>query len=195
MAAATDSERLRPAEVSNFEIVTEFFDRAADRLQLDDSARDLLRSSYREVQVQVPLRRDDGGVDVYIGYRVQHNGARGPYKGGIRYHPEVDLDEIRALAQLMTWKTALTGVPFGGAKGGVNCDPEKLSEHEIEQVTLGLVARLEQLMRPARQADGPAARHPRARRQHQRAGDGVDHGRVRQAQRPRPGGGHGQTHQ
>ena len=155
MAAATDSERLRPAEVSNFEIVTEFFDRAADRLELDDSARDLLRSSYREVQVQVPLRRDDGDVDVYIGYRVQHNGARGPYKGGIRYHPEVDLDEIRALAQLMTWKTALTGVPFGGAKGGVNCDPEKLSEHEIERVTRGLVDRLDKLMGPQRDIPAP----------------------------------------
>src|SRR3954447_11214366 len=155
MAAAADKERLRPAEVSNYEIVSEFFEQAADRIGLDEHLREVLRSSYRELRVQLPLRRDDGTLDVYIGYRVQHNGARGPYKGGIRYHPEVDLDEIRALAQLMTWKTALTGVPFGGAKGGVNCDPEKLSEHEIEQVTRGLVDRLDKLMGPQRDIPAP----------------------------------------
>src|SRR3954454_11382292 len=154
-AAAADKERLRPAEVSNYEIVSEFFEQAANRLKHDEHVREVLRSSYRELRVQLPLRRDDGTLEVYSGYRVQHNGARGPYKGGIRFHPEVDLDEIRALAQLMTWKTALTGVPFGGAKGGVNCDPEKLSEHEIEQVTRGIVDRLDKLMGPQRDIPAP----------------------------------------
>src|SRR3954465_15228278 len=127
MAATADKERLRPAEVSNYEIVSEFFGRAADRLGVDEHVREVLSTSYREVRVQLPLRRDDGTMEVYSGYRVQHNGARGPYKGGIRYHPEVDLDEVRALAQLMTWKTALTGIPFGGAKGGIDCPAEELS--------------------------------------------------------------------
>ena len=86
----------------------------------------MLRSPYREVQVQVPVKLADGRIHVFSGYRVQHNGARGPYKGGIRFHPEVDLDEVRALAELMTWKTAIVGIPFGGAKGGINVDPRQL---------------------------------------------------------------------
>src|SRR4051794_3021306 len=90
------------AEVSNYEIVNHWFDLACDRLGLADDVRAVLRSSYREVQVQIPIRLGDGRIHVYAGYRVQHNGARGPYKGGIRYHPDVDLDEIRALAALMT---------------------------------------------------------------------------------------------
>src|SRR3954463_15019580 len=155
MAATTDSERLRPAEVSNFEIVTEFFERAADRLGLDESARDMLRSSYREVQVQVPLRRDDGKAEMFFGYRVQHNGARGPYKGGIRYPPEVDLDEVRALAQLMTWKTALTGVPFGGAKGGIDCPADQMSPGELERLTRDFVDRLDKLLGPQRDIPAP----------------------------------------
>ncbi len=78
--------------------------------------------AYREVRVQIPIKLSDGRIHVFSGYRVQHNGARGPYKGGIRFHPEVDLDEVRALAELMSWKTAIAGVPFGGAKGGVERD-------------------------------------------------------------------------
>src|SRR5919199_1437598 len=124
----------RPAEMSNFEIVTHYFDMAADRLGLEDDVRAVLRSNYREVQVQVPIRQADGRIYVYSGYRVQHNGARGPYKGGVRYHPEVDLDEVRSLAQLMSWKTAIVGIPFGGAKGGVNVDPKELERSEVQQV-------------------------------------------------------------
>ena len=85
----------------------------------------LLRSPFREMHVEVPVRMDDGTLEVFSGYRVQHNGARGPYKGGVRFHPDVDLDEVRALAALMTWKCALVDVPFGGAKGGVQCDPTR----------------------------------------------------------------------
>ena len=105
----------KPAEISSYEIVTHYFMEASRRLELPDDVEAVLRSSYREVQVQIPVRRKDGRIHVYSGYRVQHNGARGPYKGGVRYHPEVELDEVRALAMLMTWKTAIVGVPYGGA--------------------------------------------------------------------------------
>src|SRR3954454_4514235 len=118
------------AEVSNYEIVSHWFDRAAERLDLRDDLAAVLRSSYREVQVQIPVKQSDGKIHVYHGYRVQHNGARGPYKGGIRFHPEVDLDEGRALAELMTWKSAVVALPYGGAKGGVNVDPKKLKPNE-----------------------------------------------------------------
>src|SRR5215212_3210054 len=109
------------AEVSNLDIVRHYFNIGADRLGLSDDLRVVFWTPYREVTVQIPVRLADGKVHVYSGYRIQHNGARGPYKGGVRFHPEVDIDEVRALASLMTWKTAVAGVPFGGAKGGVNC--------------------------------------------------------------------------
>src|SRR5215208_1437514 len=120
------------AEVSNYEIVEHWFGVAAERLELADDVAAVFRSSYREVQVQVPVKLgDDGKVHAFSGYRVQHNGARGPYKGGIRFHPEVDLDEVRALAELMTWKTAIVNLPYGGATGGVNVDPSKLEAREF----------------------------------------------------------------
>jgi glutamate dehydrogenase (NAD(P)+) len=118
-----------------FEAVTLFFDTAADHIGLSDEMRDVLRSSYRELAVQVPVRMDDGALQVFRGYRVQHNAARGPYKGGIRYHPDADLDEVRALAALMTWKTAVVDIPFGGAKGGVQCDPLRMTEGEKQRLT------------------------------------------------------------
>src|SRR5215210_8236806 len=102
--AANLADRTGPAELSSYETVNHWFDLAADRMGLKEDLRAVLRSSYREVQVQVPIRLADGQTHVFSGYRVQHNGARGPYKGGIRYHPEVDLDEVRALATLMSWK-------------------------------------------------------------------------------------------
>src|SRR5439155_1350069 len=116
----------QPAEVSNFDTVNHYFEQASDRLAIPDDVREVLRSAYREVQVQIPVRLSDGRIHVYSGYRVQHNGARGPYKGGVRFHPEVNLDEVRALASLMTWKTAIAGIPYGGAKGGVNVPADKL---------------------------------------------------------------------
>jgi glutamate dehydrogenase (NAD(P)+) len=118
-----------------FEAVSFFFDQAADCLNLPDEMRHVLRGTYRELRVQVPIRMDDGTLEVFTGYRVQHNGARGPYKGGIRYHPDADLDEVRALAALMTWKTAVVDIPYGGAKGGVQCDPTKMSIGERERMT------------------------------------------------------------
>jgi glutamate dehydrogenase (NAD(P)+) len=120
---------------SAYESVNLYFDEAADLVRLKDEMYDVLKTSYREVQVQVPVRMDDGRLSTFTGYRVQHNGARGPYKGGIRYHPTADLDEVRALASLMTWKTALLDVPFGGAKGGITVDPTHMSARELEAMT------------------------------------------------------------
>jgi glutamate dehydrogenase (NAD(P)+) len=104
--------------------------------------RMLLKTPFREMRVDVPIRRDDGRGAIFIGYRVQHNGARGPCKGGIRYHPEVDLYEVRALAALMTWKTALMDIPFGGAKGGVACVPWEMSPGELERLTRKFIQRI-----------------------------------------------------
>ena len=142
-------------EVSNYEIVNHWFDLAADRMELRDDIREVMRSSYREVQVQVPVTLADGKIHVFKGFRVQHNGARGPYKGGIRYHPEVDLDEVRALATLMTWKTAVAGIPFGGAKGGIDCDPHTLDEGELQQVTRSFIDKIEKVLGPQRDIPAP----------------------------------------
>jgi glutamate dehydrogenase (NAD(P)+) len=117
------------------EAVNLYFEEAAALIHLDDEMSAILTTPYREVSVQVPVRLDDGSLLVARGYRVQHNGARGPYKGGIRYHPDADLDEVRALASLMTWKTALANVPFGGAKGGIEVDPDVMNKHELERMT------------------------------------------------------------
>jgi len=114
-----------------------FLGHAFDRLGLNDAQRQLLLHSFREVSVQIPLevQQSSEGLCTFAGYRVQHNHARGPFKGGLRYHPNVELEEIRALAQLMTWKTALVDIPFGGAKGGIAVDPGLLNVHEIETLT------------------------------------------------------------
>ena len=122
-------------KVTSYETALHNFDIAAAKLELDPDIAHLLKSADRELRVELPLARDTGRLEVFVGYRVQHNNARGPNKGGLRYHPEVDLDEIRALAALMTWKTAVVDVPFGGAKGGITCDPAKLSMNEIEKLT------------------------------------------------------------
>jgi glutamate dehydrogenase (NAD(P)+) len=118
-----------------FEAVQYFFDEAADILELSESARQLLSIPKRELRVELPLRRDDGTLSVLIGYRVQHDNSRGPYKGGLRFHPSADLDEVRALASLMTWKTAVVDVPFGGAKGGIEVDTATLSRAELQRLT------------------------------------------------------------
>ena len=168
------------AEVSNLDIVRHYFDIAADHLGLPDDLRVVFWTPYREVTVQIPVKLSDGKTHVFSGYRIQHNGARGPYKGGIRFHPEVDVDEVRALASLMTWKTAVAGVPFGGAKGGVNCPADKLEP--------GRAAEDRALVHGQdREGARPDPRHPGARRRHQRPDDGLVHGRVRQAPRPHAG--------
>ncbi|MFN2616514.1 MAG: Glu/Leu/Phe/Val dehydrogenase [Thermoleophilaceae bacterium] len=149
------SSRAQRAEVSNYEIVSHWFGEAAKRLDLRDDIASVLRSSYREVRVQVPAKLSDGRIHVYSGYRVQHNGARGPYKGGIRFHPEVDLDEVRALAELMTWKTAIVNIPYGGAKGGVNVSPRELEDHEKEAITRSFMDRIEKVLGPTRDIPAP----------------------------------------
>jgi glutamate dehydrogenase (NAD(P)+) len=132
----TETGQRTPAHETNpFVAVVGFFERAADHIGLEEDMREILRSSYREISVQVPVRMDNGDSVVFMGYRVQHNGARGPYKGGIRYHSSANLDEVRALAALMTWKTALVDVPFGGAKGGIQCEPHLMSQAEIQRMT------------------------------------------------------------
>jgi len=112
-----------------------YFDRAADRMDLSENMRQLLLTAKREVSVQIAVELDNGEIATLIGYRVQHDDARGPMKGGLRYHPEVDLGEVRSLAALMTWKTAVVDIPFGGAKGGIAVDPAKLSARELERIT------------------------------------------------------------
>jgi len=140
---------------STRQIVDRNFDLAADRLGLGREERLLLKTPFREVTVQVPVRMDDGSLKVYVGYRVQHNGARGPAKGGIRFSRDVDGDEVRALAETMTWKTALVNVPFGGAKGGVNCDPAQMSRGELERVTRKFVSRVHRVLGPMRDIPAP----------------------------------------
>jgi glutamate dehydrogenase (NAD(P)+) len=151
----TETPKDRPAEVTNWDIVNHYFDIAAERLELRDDVASVMRSSYREVQVQVPVSLSDGVIHVFSGFRVQHNGARGPYKGGIRYHPEVDLDEVRALAMLMTWKTAVVGIPFGGAKGGINCDARKLDNRELQTITRSFMDKIEKVLGPTRDIPAP----------------------------------------
>lgn len=137
------------------QITTNQFDAAADLLGLPQSMRRRLCVPFREVTVQVPLMMDNGDVEVYLGYRVQHNGARGPTKGGIRFHPTVDLHEVRGLATLMTWKTALMDLPFGGAKGGVGVDARRLSERELERLTRKFTERIAIALGPYRDIPAP----------------------------------------
>ncbi len=131
-----------------FEATKLYFDRAADHLQLSPNVRTLLITPKREVQVQVAIERDSGEIATFIGYRVQHDNSRGPMKGGLRYHAEVDLDEVRSLAALMTWKTAVVDIPYGGAKGGIAVDPHQLSTRELERVTRKFVDETHDLWGP-----------------------------------------------
>ncbi|HVA87647.1 MAG TPA: Glu/Leu/Phe/Val dehydrogenase dimerization domain-containing protein, partial [Candidatus Saccharimonadales bacterium] len=120
------------AQINPWHVAQRQFDLAADRLKLDPGLRRVLREPRRELTVHFPVHMDDGSVQVFTGYRVQHNLGRGPAKGGIRYHQNVSLDEVKALAMWMTWKCAVVGIPYGGGKGGVIVDPKKLSLKEIE---------------------------------------------------------------
>src|ERR1044072_315288 len=131
-----------------FEATTMYVNRAADQLGLSDSLRKHLITPRRELQVQIPVEMDNGELRIFIGYRVQHNRARGPMKGGLRYHPEVDLDEVRSLASLMTWKTAVVNIPYGGAKGGIAIDVSKLSARELERITRKFIDEIHEMIGP-----------------------------------------------
>jgi glutamate dehydrogenase (NAD(P)+) len=136
-------------------ITTNQFDAAAELLGLAPEMRVRLCTPFREITVQIPVLMDDGRVQVFMGHRVQHNGARGPTKGGVRYHPTVDLEEVRGLATLMTWKTALLDLPFGGAKGGVSVDPRTLSRTELERLTRKFTERIAIALGPYRDIPAP----------------------------------------
>jgi len=140
--------RQEPASMKAFEATQMFFERAASHIKLSDEMRTLLLTPKREVRVQIPVYKDDGQLHTYIGYRVQHDNARGPMKGGLRYHPAVDLDEVRALASLMTWKTAVVNIPYGGAKGGITVSPRELSKGELERLTRTFVDQIHDVIGP-----------------------------------------------
>jgi glutamate dehydrogenase (NAD(P)+) len=129
--------------------------KAVEQLGLDDGLHDMLATPRRSMQVAVPLRRDDGTLEILSGYRVQHNLSRGPAKGGIRFHPSTDLDEVRALAMWMTWKCALIGIPYGGAKGGVAVDPKLLSRNELERVTRRYASEIMPIIGPEKDIPAP----------------------------------------
>ncbi len=141
--------------VSVFETAAAQFDLAADIIGLDDEMRFLLKTPFREMKVELPIRRDDGTLGVWQGYRVQFSGARGPFKGGIRYHHEVDMDEVRGLSALMAWKTALVNIPFGGGKGGITVNVKELSVYELERLTRKFIARIGHILGPYRDVPAP----------------------------------------
>jgi glutamate dehydrogenase (NAD(P)+) len=132
----------------SFEHAKRYFSDAARIMDLPSGIERLLVTPVRQLKVEVAIEMDDGSVGVFEGFRVQHNEARGPFKGGLRYHPEVDEDEVNALASLMSWKTALVGIPFGGAKGGIQVDPRRLSENELQRLTRKFVDRIHSFIGP-----------------------------------------------
>ena len=148
-------EASQRAEISNYGIVQHHFRQAAERLDLPDDVAEVLSTSFREVTVQIPIKLAAGRTRVFSGYRVQHNGARGPYKGGVRFHQDVDLDEVRALAALMTWKTAIADVPFGGAKGGVNCPAADLEVSDKQRIARSFIDKIEKVIGPGRDIPAP----------------------------------------
>jgi glutamate dehydrogenase (NAD(P)+) len=137
-----------------FEMAQQQFDKVADMLNLDEATRDLLRQPSREYHFSIPIRMDDGSYKVFRGFRSQHNDARGPAKGGIRFHPQETIDTVRALSMWMTWKTAVADLPLGGGKGGVICDPHDLSMREQEQIARGWIRQIAKNVGP--ESDIPA---------------------------------------
>jgi glutamate dehydrogenase (NAD(P)+) len=144
-----------PARMSALDSALHQLATAVEQLGLDEGMHQMLATPRRSMQVSVPLRRDDGSLEVLSGYRVQHNLSRGPAKGGIRFHPSTDLDEVRALAMWMTWKCALIGIPYGGAKGGVAVDPRMLSRNELERVTRRYASEIMPIIGPEKDIPAP----------------------------------------
>jgi glutamate dehydrogenase (NAD(P)+) len=142
-------------EINPWEAQAARFDFAAKKLNLDEGLWKVLRFPSREIIVHIPVQMDDGGIEVFTGFRVQHSIARGPGKGGIRYAPDVSLDEVRALASWMTWKCAVVNIPFGGAKGGVICDPRSMSQGELERLTRRYTAELIEFLGPEKDVPAP----------------------------------------
>lgn len=142
-------------KISAFEQINAYVSRACEQANIPERHHGILRNTYRELRVQLVIERDDGSLLETFGYRVQHNAARGPYKGGIRYHPDVDIDEVRALSSLMTWKNALVDVPFGGAKGGITIDPHYLSRREVQALTRVFARKIDMALGPYRDIPAP----------------------------------------
>src|SRR5690349_7559977 len=142
-------------EINPWEAQAARFDLAAQKLKLDEGLWKVLRYPNREIIVHIPVSMDDGHLEVFTGFRVQHSIARGPAKGGVRYSPDVTLDEVRALASWMTWKCAVVNIPFGGAKGGVICDPHKMSMGELERMTRRYTAELVEFIGPEKDVPAP----------------------------------------
>src|SRR5277367_3365441 len=142
-------------ETNPWEAQAARFDFAATKLNLDPGIWKVLRYPSREIIVHIPVAMDNGSIEVFTGYRVQHSVARGPAKGGVRYSPEVSLDEVRALASWMTWKCAVVNIPFGGAKGGIICDPKKMSQTELERMTRRYTAELIEFIGPEKDVPAP----------------------------------------
>ncbi|MFN8858061.1 MAG: Glu/Leu/Phe/Val family dehydrogenase [Planctomycetaceae bacterium] len=134
--------------MNSIDAARQYFETAADQLGLSRAVRTLLLTPQREVKVQIAIPRDNGEIATFVGYRVQHDRSRGPMKGGLRYHPEVDGDEVTTLAQLMTWKTAVVDLPYGGAKGGIGVDPKSLSPAELERVTRCFIDQIHEMIGP-----------------------------------------------
>jgi len=156
MAAKADSRPVpSPENLNPFQFALRQFDRAADHLELDSGTREVLRNPKRQLTVSIPVKMDDGSVRVFQGHRVQHSIARGPSKGGIRYHPGVTLDEVKALAMWMTWKCAVVNIPFGGAKGGITVDPKALSLGENERMTRRFTSEISIILGPDRDIPAP----------------------------------------
>jgi glutamate dehydrogenase/leucine dehydrogenase len=148
--------RIAPREdLNSYRIAQIQFDLAAEHLKLDQGLRQILRTPKRVLEVSIPTKMDNGQVKVFTGYRVQHNVARGPAKGGIRYHPAVTVDEVKALATWMTWKTAAVNIPFGGGKGGVICDPKRMSKAELERMTRRYTSEILPLIGPEQDIPAP----------------------------------------
>ncbi len=153
---ADDQRRFKGSDKKNpFEAMSERFDRAAQLLDLEPDLYNVLRVPSREIKVYIPVKMDSGRIEVFEGYRVQHNLARGPAKGGIRYAPDVSLDEVKALAAWMTWKCAVVNVPFGGGKGGIICNPWQMSEGELERMTRRYTSALLDFIGPDKDVPAP----------------------------------------
>src|SRR5678809_206784 len=153
---ADEMRRFKGSDEKNpFEAMSERFDRAAELLNLEEDLYAVMRVPSRELKVYIPVRMDTGHIQVFEGYRVQHNFARGPAKGGIRYAPDVSLDEVKALSAWMTWKCAVVNVPFGGAKGGIICDPQQMSLGELERMTRRYAAELLDFIGPEKDVPAP----------------------------------------
>ncbi len=153
MAVAT--ETFSTHETNLYEVATEQFDIASELIGLDDDMRKVLRRCERELTVNFPVEMDDGSVEVFTGYRVHHNSGPGPTKGGIRYHPDVSVHEVKALAMWMTWKCAVVGLPYGGAKGGVTCNPKLMSAGELQNMTRRYTSDISMMIGPNRDIPAP----------------------------------------